>query len=54
MTTRIDYDQVSPEAVKALLGLEKYVNGSGLEKSLLDLVKLRVSQMANEWLCLLC
>lgn len=42
---RIDYDQVAPEAVKTMLVLEKFVNNSGLEKSLLDLVKLRVSQM---------
>ncbi len=42
---RIDYDKVAPEAVKTMLVLEKFVNSSGLEKSLLDLVKLRVSQM---------
>ncbi len=42
---RIDYDRVAPEAVNTMLVLEKFVNSSGLEKSLLDLIKLRVSQM---------
>jgi len=43
MTQRIDYSKVGPEAVKAVLGLETYVRRSGLERSLLELVKLRAS-----------
>lgn len=45
MSTRIDYYKVAPEAVKAMLELEKLVNQCGLEKSLIELVKLRASQI---------
>lgn len=45
MNLRIDYYKTSPDAVKAMIGLENFVNKSGLERSLLDLVKLRASQM---------
>jgi AhpD family alkylhydroperoxidase len=45
MTQRIDYKKVAPEAYKAMLGIETYVRGSGLEHSLLELVKTRVSQI---------
>lgn len=45
MTLRIDYDTASPEAVKALLNLERFVTHCSLEKQLLALVKLRASQI---------
>jgi AhpD family alkylhydroperoxidase len=45
MSTRIDYYKASPDAVKAMLGMEKYVNQCGLEKPLLELIKLRASQI---------
>ncbi len=45
MKARLEYKNVAPEAPQALLALEKYVNQSGLEHSLLDLVKLRASQI---------
>ncbi len=45
MKQRIDYKKVAPEAYKAMLGIEAYVRGSGLEHSLLELVKTRVSQI---------
>ena len=45
MKQRIDYKQVAPDAYKAMLGIEAYVRGSGLEHSLLELVKTRVSQI---------
>jgi len=41
---RIDYG-VAPGAYKAMLGLETYMRQSGLEPSLLELVKLRASQI---------
>ena len=44
MTSRIDYFRVSPEAIQAMIQLQKYVNGSGLEHSLLGLVKMGASQ----------
>jgi AhpD family alkylhydroperoxidase len=52
MKTRIDFTQVSPQAVKAMLGLQGYVNGSGLEPSLLELVKMRASQINGCAYCL--
>jgi AhpD family alkylhydroperoxidase len=40
---RIDYRSVAPAAMHAQLGIETYVRGSGLEKSLLHLMKIRAS-----------
>jgi AhpD family alkylhydroperoxidase len=45
MEARIKTAKASPGAVRALLELEKYVDGCGLEESLLDLIKLRASQI---------
>ncbi len=45
MTHRADYKQASPGAFQAMLGMEAQVRGSGLEHSLLELVKTRVSQI---------
>lgn len=49
---RISYIRVAPDGWKAILGLEKYVNQCGLEPSLLDLVRVRVSQMNNCAFCI--
>ena len=45
MTQRIDYAQAFPEAIKAMRQMEVSVRNSGLEKPLLELVKLRASQL---------
>ena len=45
MEPRINYNQVARGAVKAMRALETYVSQSGLEPALLDLVKLRASQI---------
>jgi AhpD family alkylhydroperoxidase len=45
MTPRIEHHKVDPSALKAMLGLQAYVNESGIEHSLLELVKLRASQI---------
>lgn len=45
MEPRIDMRKVSPGAVTAMLGLERYLHTCGLQKNLMDLIKLRVSQM---------
>ena len=45
MTQRIDYKTVVPEAYQAMLGVERYVQRSGLDHILLELVKTRVSQI---------
>src|SRR5688500_9768292 len=45
MAARLDFKNVSPDSYTAMLGLEKTVSARGLEASLLDLVKLRASQV---------
>jgi AhpD family alkylhydroperoxidase len=45
MSSRIDYYTVAPDAAKALYPLEGYIIKSGLEKTLLNLVKIRASQI---------
>ena len=40
---RIDYRTVAPGALRAQFGLEQYVRTTGLEHSLLHLIKLRAS-----------
>ena len=45
MEPRIDYKRVAPGALAAMAGLEDYLRTSGLEPRLLDLVKLRASQI---------
>jgi AhpD family alkylhydroperoxidase len=45
MEARIDYLKSGRGVVEAMLGLEKYLHQSGLEEKLLDLIKLRVSQI---------
>ncbi len=52
MSTRIDFMKVSPGAIHAMLGLEKYVHASGLEESLLHLIKMRASQINGCAYCL--
>ena len=45
MHSRIEYLQVAPDAIKTMFGLEKYLAQCGLEPSLIDLIKLRASQI---------
>ena len=45
MKPRIDFTKVPPRAMQAMFGLQNYVNDSGLERSLLELVKMRASQI---------
>jgi len=52
MKQRIDYRTAAPGAFAAMLGLEKYTRQSGLEHSLLELVKTRVSQINGCAYCL--
>ena len=42
---RIEYAKVAPEVMNAMLGLDRQVHASGLEESLIDMVKLRASQI---------
>lgn len=45
MEQRLDYYKASPAAIKAMLGLEERIGKSGLEKPLVELVRLRASQI---------
>jgi AhpD family alkylhydroperoxidase len=45
MKARIEFSAVAEGAYKAMLGLETYVRRSGLEHSLLELIKVRASQI---------
>jgi AhpD family alkylhydroperoxidase len=45
MNKRIEWAKASPEAYKALVGLEQALAKSGLDSSLLELVRLRASQI---------
>ena len=52
MTIRIDFVKAAPQAAAAMFGLERYLHGCGLEPSLLNLVKLRASQINGCAYCL--
>jgi AhpD family alkylhydroperoxidase len=52
MEPRINYRKISPDAFRAMLGLEKFVRESGIEKSPLELVKIRASQINGCAYCL--
>src|SRR5678816_1872239 len=52
MKPRIDFTRVSPRALQAMMGLQTYVNNSGLEHSLLELMKMRASQINGCAYCL--
>lgn len=45
METRLDYKKLSPEGIKAMAALEAYLHHCGLEQPLLELVKVRASQI---------
>jgi AhpD family alkylhydroperoxidase len=52
MAIRIDYAKAAPAALHAMLGLEHYIHEAGLEPSLLELVKMRASQINGCAYCL--
>lgn len=45
MKERLNVETADPKAYRAVLGLENYVQNSGLEPGLLHLIKLRASQV---------
>jgi AhpD family alkylhydroperoxidase len=45
MQSRLDFYKASPDALKAMIGFEAAIGKLGLEPKLLDLVKLRASQI---------
>jgi len=52
MTQRINYLQASPGGFKAMRQLQAHVDGCGLEHKLLELVKMRASQINGCAYCL--
>lgn len=52
MEQRLDYRAFSPEPVKAMIALEKYIAGCGLEHGFVHLLKLRASQINGCAFCI--
>lgn len=52
MQTRIDFLKVSPAAMKTMLDMEAYLAKSSIERPLLHLIKMRVSQINGCAYCL--
>ncbi len=52
MQEYISYGKISPGGVQAMQGLEKYIEQCGLEQSLLELVRIRASQINGCAFCL--
>ncbi|HVX40754.1 MAG TPA: carboxymuconolactone decarboxylase family protein [Gemmatimonadaceae bacterium] len=52
MEPRVNYAVGSPGAAQAMLGVERYTRNCGLEHSLLELVKMRASQINGCAYCL--
>jgi AhpD family alkylhydroperoxidase len=50
--TRIDPYKIAPDAIKAMMTLENYVQKCGLEHSLIELVKMRASQINGCAFCI--
>ena len=45
MKSRLDFRKASPQGEKAMMGLHMFVRNCGLDHTLLELVKLRASQL---------
>ena len=52
MKSRLDYRKAAPDAFKAMLDMEMAVHRGSLEKSLIELVKMRASQINRCGYCL--
>ena len=52
MKELLNYAKASPAAIKAFLGVETYVRGAWLDPALLELVKMRASQINGCAYCL--
>lgn len=52
VSKRIAHSAASPGAARALMGLENYLHGCGLEPQLLHLIKMRASQINGCGYCL--
>ena len=52
METRIEYARVNPEGYRILVTLDHFVKNCGLERILLELVKIRASQINSCAFCI--
>ncbi|EKU99647.1 alkylhydroperoxidase AhpD family core domain protein [Leptolyngbya sp. PCC 7375] len=52
MTTRFEFQKVVPAAFRAMMEVENYVRKSGLDNSLVELVKTRASQINGCAFCI--
>lgn len=52
MEERMKPEEVEPEAYKAMIALERYVSQTGLDKNLMELIKIRASQINGCAFCL--
>lgn len=52
MKSRLEYTKVAPGAYEAMRQLQRYASGSGLDPELLELVKMRASQINGCAYCL--
>jgi AhpD family alkylhydroperoxidase len=52
MEHRVDYAKVAPGVIHSMLGLEKYLGQTDLERELRDLIHLRVSQINGCAFCI--
>lgn len=52
MKERMNYVKAAPEVYKAMLGVHEYLEKSGLDKKLMDLVYLRASQINRCAFCI--
>nr|WP_068432842.1 carboxymuconolactone decarboxylase family protein [Magnetospirillum sp. XM-1]CUW39025.1 conserved protein of unknown function\ len=52
MDQRLDLTKIAPDGYKAMLGVHSYVQNSGLGLGLLELVKMRVSQINGCAFCI--
>lgn len=52
MTQRLNYAKTSPDGFKAIRQLQEHVDNCGLERPLLELVKMRASQLNGCAYCL--
>ena len=52
MKPRIEYQKIAPAAFQAMRAFETYVRGCGLEPTLLELIKIRASQINGCAYCL--
>jgi AhpD family alkylhydroperoxidase len=52
MEPRLIYREIASEGVRTLFMLEHYINSSGLEQTLLDLIRIRASQICACAFCI--